>query len=428
MNLTCRLFVLNAAIFLQVASLLANETSGAKTLPETISSTTSVQTHDQTPLIERATFPADGLIKPYQLELITLGFDAASFMPVNPHVKTRSLLQQDVIVAALGLDQPSLAFRFTSGVEDWRKAYSYAEVAFYLAEHGDLANGRKLVDLADELSKSAEDWRLDRIRVRIAQTYLLLGEPEIAKKITAYVDEIELGKLNQTEIVVGSDDTFTSHVQELDRIYSTRSFEAQQNSTDALILLYGRFYSDAAKRALLEEKVKANLEFYPIILRFDFMKKLATVAARQGDSVNAMSLCAEAQRYIDDYAYFPQDHVRLLAELAEVRHLAGAQEQALQELNSANELFLTEQENIQTMFRGEALRPLAKAYNTLGQTQKAHDVYQLAFEQGFVNPNIRPRSMDFVANCISLAQSGIEPSKELMELIKNIHAELEPAQ
>ena len=124
---------------------------------------------------------ADLPLTEYRLELLQLAFDAATAMPLNPHIKNRSLAQELVVRACFELDQPSRALRYTKEIADWRRGVGYADFADYCALRGDTSEVQRYLDLAIEQAQTANDsgeqsWRVDRIRAKIAVTHLRLGQ------------------------------------------------------------------------------------------------------------------------------------------------------------------------------------------------------------------------------------------------------------
>ena len=72
-----------------------------------------------------------------------------------------------------------------------------------------------------------------------------------------------------------------------------------------------------------------------------------------------------------------------------------------------------------------SLRPVAEAYMSMGDTAAAMAVYRTAVEESVVNPNSRPRALDLVATCCSLALNDVEPDAELWTRLREVDASLD---
>jgi len=75
-------------------------------------------------------------------------------------------------------------------------------------------------------------------------------------------------------------------------------------------------------------------------------------------------------------------------------------------------------DSITSIWRGRALRPLAVAYQTLGEEGLAGDLFERALLEAQVNPNSRPRVEDLVRTSIALASSGVVPSRSLLQALE----------
>lgn len=360
------------------------------------------------------TIPANTDISEYQKTLLTLGFDAASLLPQKPLIKTRSRLQEEVVAALLTLNQPKTAYDYIEKIQDWRRALSFASLAYYLAEKGEKENSLKLLKLAEELSKEAEDWRLDQIRVRIAQTYVLLGNNPEAIRMESEVKDAEKGIVNQTTALVSSDDSFTSEVLVLDELNKIGLFDLQRNAVETFAVMYDRYFEQVERRDVLEERITAVLLKFPANLRFETPIQLAKIALKHGNQAKALQLVEVSQKVIEEHSWEVEYMIPMHAKVGEIRFLAGQQEQGLNQIISAETLFNEKgTTEIQNFFRPEALIPLAEVYFNIGKKEDSLRVYKLAVQHGAENVNGRPRVEDFTAICISLALTGLEPDEEL---------------
>jgi hypothetical protein len=89
-----------------------------------------------------------------------------------------------------------------------------------------------------------------------------------------------------------------------------------------------------------------------------------------------------------------EHRIPLVAQLSDLRFKAGDTERARTDADAALALFNAQREKIVNIYRAGALRPLAEAYQSMGDTEAALSVYKLAVEEGIANINSRPRAED----------------------------------
>jgi len=136
-------------------------------------------------------------------------------------------------------------------------------------------------------------------------------------------------------------------------------------------------------------------------------------------------LLDESLALVESAPWLPEDHLALTARLAGLRHRAGEAERARAEADATLTAYRSDREKIENFRRGEALRPLAEAYATMGDKKASLAVYKTIAEEGSVNPNARARAENLAALCRSMARQRVEPDAELMARIKEIYDGLE---
>ncbi len=376
----------------------------------------------------------------FQGTLLELAFNTASALPAFPHIKNRSRAQEEVVAACLELDQPRRALRYIEQIDNWRRGAGYADFAFYCAQHGDTAEVEHYLSLAnkvaedlarrisdtddDEGVESAQDWQRDRIRVKIANTYAWLGQTQKAAQFEAGVVDSESGKVAAVKAMFIDADDFDEQIRALDGVVATGNFDRVRNALEACTQLYNRFYQDAERRSLVEEKIKASWKPVPVMVRLELLIALAGFALDHGDQVKALDLVKDAQLVMDGSRWAPEDRIPLMARLAALRHRAGDKDKARSEADAALAMFAAERKNIVDIYRAGALRPLAEAYQSMGDTAAALAVYKGAVEEGVHNPNSRPRAEDLSATCCSMALHWVEPDGSLWARLEEIHSRL----
>jgi tetratricopeptide (TPR) repeat protein len=378
---------------------------------------------------------ADEPIASFRGELLDIAFRAASALPVDPHIKNRSRAQEAVVMTALELGQPQRALVETEQIDNWRRGACYAELAFYCARHGDADEVQHFLDLAgsiaeaDKSGKSEEDqgpqsWQRDRIRAAIARTHLLLGQTTEAAPFEENLTESELGPVQTMKASFVDKEACDAQLHALDAVAAKGDFDQLRNALQASARLFDRFYGDADRRARIEEKIEASWEKAPLLVRIELLTELTNTALDHHDPAKALALVDETKAIVESAHWATEDYVPLLARLAELRHRAGDAEHAREQADAALAIYEAGRDRIVNIYRARALRPLAEAYDAMGDTPAALGIYKRAVEEGVENPNSRPRAEDLSATCCSMAARGVEPDDGLRTRILEICAGL----
>ena len=364
---------------------------------------------------------SDSPLAEFQTELLNLAFQAATAIPADPHIKDRSRAQEAVVTACLELDQPRTALKYLTRIDDWRRGVCYADLAFYLADHGDTANVQGYLNLAGQVAETATDWRRDRIRVKIARTHALLGQADQAAHFEADVVDSESGKVHSIRAQILDSEDFDLHMQAINDLAATGNFDLMRNALDAYAALFHRGYASAEQRSQAKARIDAASATLPAMIRADNLFALADFAIDHGDQATALVLVNEAQRLLDATSWSAEDAIPYRARLAKHRFLAGDAARARTDADALRTQFDAERESIVNIYRTETLCPLAEAYQTMKAGAAAMAVYKKAVEEGVVNPNSRPRAEDLSAVCCSMAVKGVEPDADLWFHMRQIY-------
>jgi len=377
------------------------------------------------PQQQKITAPQDKPLAAFQTDLLQTAFDVAAAIPVYPHIKDRSRAQEAVVTASLDLDQPIRALSYIDQIGNWRRGSGYADYAFYCVQNGFTHDVQTYLDLADKISLVADqDWRRDRIKVRIAQTHLLMGRDGLSEQFSANIEESESGKVEQVEARLCSAENFDEMFSEVQALVNTGHFDSVKNALYAFTELFNRFYNDPERRAQVEQAIRDSWNPMPLFIRIELLEKLTGFALDHGDASSALELIGAAQTIMDD-ADWPLDYdVPASARRAALRFRAGDPESALSELGQTLERFNTRQGEVVDIYRSQTLLPVAEAFKTAGDAAMALTVYKQALESAVINPNSRPRAEDLSAICISMAVNGVEPDEALWSRIREIQANL----
>jgi len=204
------------------------------------------------------------------------------------------------------------------------------------------------------------------------------------------------------------------------------NMDITRNALESSVTLFGRFYDDVERRGQVERKVKQSWDKLPIFLRIELLMTMARAAIDHGDLPEALALTDEAQTIFDGAVWPLHAALPLRARLAALRHQAGDPQRARAQADETLALYDQHGETIESTFRARAIRPLAEAYQTMGDADQARVVYGRTLEAGAVNANSRPRSIDLSATCSSMAVHGVEPDDGLWARILRIREELGP--
>jgi tetratricopeptide (TPR) repeat protein len=360
-------------------------------------------------------------LEPYQTELLDIAFRAASAMPVYPHIKNRSRAQETVVSACLELKQPVRALRYIEKIDNWRRGAGYADLAFYCARNGFKDEAETYLKQAAQISEKNEEWRKDRIKVKISRTYTLLGQTKAAAQYKRDIQASETAKVVQIEAMLSPPDSFDKIMMDLDTLVSDNNFDTVKNALEAYPLLYNRFYEDIEKRILIEKKIRTAWGSIPISIRIDLLAKLADFSLAHEDRMKALEIVDEAKKMMDSASGQSRYRIPIWAGLTQLRYRAGDKEQARMEMKDALDMFNKNRGKIVNIYRAGILRSIAETYQTMDENTIARNLYKRVLEAGIENPNSRPRAEDLAATCCSMALHALEPGEKLLSRIREIH-------
>ncbi|MBN1586357.1 MAG: hypothetical protein JW937_02890 [Candidatus Omnitrophica bacterium] len=360
----------------------------------------------------------------FQAELLEIAFETASAIPTKPHIKDRSRAQEAVAAASLALDQPQQALEYIEQIGNWRKGLGYGDLARYFAQHGSGDAARQYLDLAEEVSESAEDWRRDRIRVKVAQAHALLGQSSQAEEYEEGVEFAEMGKVAGTMASIAQEEDFEPQMDGLRDLISKGNFDITRNALHSCAVLFDRFYKNTEQRGQAEKLIRESWGKMPLFVRIELLMVLTDAALKHSDLSQAFGFVNEAQQLVEGVEWPPEKRMELISRIAELRFRAGDTENAKSDMDALLVYYDSEEHRIVNIYKAGALRPLAEAYQAIGETSAALTVYKRALESGIENPNSRPQAEDLSATCVSMALHGVAPDEELWMRIREIKGSL----
>ncbi len=375
--------------------------------------------------VNEPVIPEPVALSAHQDELLEICYEAASKFPLDPHIKNRSRAQERVVEAAFELEDPERALRYTMGIENWRRGSCYADYAYAMALRGEADRAQEFLVKAEQFLEEQADWRGYRILAKIARTHQRLGNTELAAKVAGGIQNgtelaaYETERARDLETVDLADQLAWAEqtakggsIEEMDLVFQT------------LTVVYERVYADAEARAAIEEKLQAIRNNAPLELTLRTLRDLTSIAIANEDPDHALELATESADLFASVNWSSESEIKVGSEVAGVRHLAGDEEGALEELARLKRLYDISLPRIFDVFRADALVPLAEAYAAIGETDKAYATYALALDEGTKNPNSRPRVDDLILVSLSMIRRGLEPTPEMMERFRDVNDEL----
>jgi len=344
--------------------------------------------------------------------------DAAAEMPLTPHVKTRSRLQAEIVEAALAAGEVDLARALVDEIENWRKGLAQALIAAHVAEHGEAEVARADLDRAHEIEATItgereQGWRRDRVRAYIARAHALLGDLEEAREIQLRLDPVEAARLAPLSVRFADAEDVPRQLEVLTSIAETSQLAQIQAALESMGGLYGRFAETAEDRSEYLDRVRSLWKKLPIQPRIEVLEVFIGHDVADGELEHARALVDEVESMTRGHRWMLEDRVRLYAGAARLRNAVGQPERARALVAEAIDAYVEGREEIVSIFRGRALRPLAETYLALGDAAGADNAYQRALAEAVINPNSRPRLDDLVSAVNSMVAAGHEPSVAL---------------
>jgi tetratricopeptide (TPR) repeat protein len=276
------------------------------------------------------------------------------------------------------------------------------------------------LDRAAQIASGEEDWRRDVILVKVAATRELIGQSQQASALEVGVVDSEAGKVAVVRASRAGDADFDQQFGAVSETLASGVFDRMRNAFDACLMLLDRFYADADRRELVLKRVVFYANQMPPAIRIDLHEKIAQCAIKHGDQPVASKNINDVNYLVEHLGWRPESRIPLLARVSRLQAMAGDKDAARRTADAALVLFDVERERLENFDRAAALRPVAEAYQALGDSADALAIYKRAVADGAINPNARPRANDLTATCISMATNAVEPDAELWITLREI--------
>ena len=352
-----------------------------------------------------------------QAKLLDLAFESASAIPLQPHVKSRSLYQEKVLETAVALGQLKWALAQKEEIKDWRRATITARVAAAAASQG-LAEHvlQPLIVFSLEVAHSPglEDWRIGKIRTQIGQVYAWLGDYPKANEYQSGASAHEMGQVALVKAQRCQEDQAPELMAELDVLCGSPRFEVIFNGIQGyLALMRHPFVSDEMCLAI-EQKIQETWKVIPEVLQMQSCMGLAKTYLHRSNPEKAREWLSSAASMMGSLPWPIDLGIIRLAELAELYHQSGQADKAQATMDTAWSKFTTHTASIINIDRTEVLLPMAKTAMGMAQHDLAREIYHRALDESQVNPNSRPRAEDLSLIAASMAETGFTPTHEML--------------
>lgn len=364
-------------------------------------------------------------LEDHQTELLKVAFEIASAIPTSTHAKERAKTQDKIVATCLSLGQAAQALLFIEQIENWRRYYGYASLAYYCARQERLDETRLLLRQAEQFDETVKAWRSDRISGRIAQVYALLGQDEQAERVQAsFIEEKEIGKLAAAQALAAADGSFDTQLAKINALAQSKNFDILRNALNAYIDLFDRFYDNALHRADVDEQLRARWQTMPLFVRIQLLLQLAQKAKDHGDTGTTLKYVQEAENFLKDSAAPLEFYLSWIGQIVQLRAQAGDDTGSRQLAMEAVNRYEAQKHSIMQIERAVALLPLAEAFHEMGDHENATLIYAKALTEGSVVASSRPKAKDLAVTCSSMAHCGFKPDEQMMQRIGQLQADL----
>jgi hypothetical protein len=331
-------------------------------------------------------------------------FDVASAIPTDPHIKDRSLSQYEIVAAWITLGSPERARACAEGIapQSWRRGAAFGDIACHYAKCGDVKGAQDCLVAANVVAATQTEWRLDRIRERMAeaQRILLAGD------------------------VRPTSESIAARRAEIDRLVASADLDQLRVAARLSIDDYRARFDDPTAREDAERATRAVWAKLPLDLQIDACLSLADIAIERRDLDVARRLADEANQMLDRARWGAEGKAPVLARIAYAWHRVGDSAKAAALLDAALAHVEASRAQIMSMDLADQLRPIAECHQRLGNAEVAARVYRQTIEAGAENPNARPRAIDLAATLRSMALVGFEPDAATTARIHEIRVSL----
>ena len=366
----------------------------------------------------------------WRVDLLEFAGASAEKLPLDPHIRNRSVAMLDVVDALLELGATSEAKQLGDRIPDWRRGMAharYAEAVLLRDGKSSLDLVRPSLEIANNLAapeRVEQEWHRTDILIAISKAWTAVGDFQKAKALIEgeQLEDYQVGVVDSA--VAKAKGMTASNVKErLAGLQETMRLQLMDRSQTAIRSLLGmhlQFYSDETIRSEIESSIKAGWKGVPIEIQIRTLIALGNHAVQNEDSENAQRLAAEADGMVRSAKFTPQWFIRLLAPVASLKHAAGQEGAARQMLDECRGLFDAANNEINPVYRNRTMVALAEGYLSVGASSDAFSAYLAGFEHSAANPNGRPQMQAIVQVACSYAVHADSENQEVSSRLRTV--------
>lgn len=366
--------------------------------------------------------------------LLDLASSAVEKMPADPHFKNKARIQYELVGCALDLGEAGWAEAYADQGLYWQRGASFADIALHCARAGDAPAAEKNLSKAEEWFKANEpafkaketeqEWRLNRVKTKIILAGAALGREGVEKQYGMGLGLADLSQLVRQKAMSGAKDDCAAAMEQLNALAGSGEFDAVNASMEGWVELYGLHYGDETLRRTIREQIGQYCTNTPFVVQIGLFTRLGEAALAHGGSVEALADADVAAQLLEKRQNPPRFRIPLAANIAALRYRAGEEGPGLEALSGCMDLFDEQSRLILNIDQAGILCSVAEAYQKIGETGKALELYDRAITAGQINPNSRPRTEDISRICCSMARSGIDPTDMIFQRLGKMNNDL----
>ena len=360
----------------------------------------------------------------YQRELLDLAFGAATNIPKYPHLVDRSRAQRKVVTCSLDLEHPEMAAKYAARIGNWRRGTAHADIALFYALHGLPEEAKDELAVAEDFAEAITDWHRDRIDVHIARALEALGDRSRASEKMEKLAEEEAAKVARAGASYGQEEDFATRLGAVKKLADNGRFDVKMQGLLGAAELYGNDHAHKKRRAALLELVEESWGELAAVFRIEVLFAFADQALQLGDAEFAKKLLRDAQTEYEDAEWRAEFGVPVLARMARLQYRTGDPKAARKMIGDAQKAYAAERDETGLVFRVKTMVPIAAALCATGRKQEGLKVYAEALEEAVSNPNARPRTLDLVTICCSMAREEAKPPLALWSRLQEVRNQL----
>ncbi len=391
------------------------------------------------------TVSAENTLLAKQAEAISKTAEALLLLPDHPHERNRNRELATVVEFLIDSHDLERAQSFRAKITNWRADQLKAKIATAYYESGKKDLAEKMIKevsvVADTVTgwkagmiaatgehknyfDKYDDFRLDRIKVALAEYCWISGDKEAAKKWSENVLPAEQSDFIKKQALALAEADYDASLAINMILAEGETFEGKKAAVDGVVLLYGLYFKDAEKRDHLKSLIDRYSISMPIMYRVEWLHDMALAADENGDAELARSFYHEASLFISQSEFRPRLFFPLKASNIITAHKLQFEDEALEAAKLLYKTYGESEGSIYNIHRADVLCSIGEVFAFIGKMDRAEQVYLNALDQAVVNPNSKPRLEDLNLITLSLVEYDVPLTPSLNEemngLIKSL--------